>query len=143
MPSMEGKQVAVRVQLEFDPTVEDSKDAGAYPLKWDLPDWLLDYKLAAGARTRMVESDLAATTGGLSDDLSGLTALDAVIIHNPIENANYVDTTFRSAANGANDNIVRVYPGKTVVLPDVTKTTALTHTANTATTTIMRWYIGY
>lgn len=143
MPSMQGRQVRIDVAMAFDPTIEDTKDAGAYPRQFEVPPMFEEYLLATGAQTRVVETDLAATTGGLSDDLSGLTALDAVCVHNPESNANYVDVTWRSAANGANDNKERVQPGDTILLCDVTKATALTHTANTATTTIKRWYVGY
>lgn len=141
MHNLQEKQVGVFVRLKFDPTVKD-QDAGVRAVDYLLPGMLVDYRLATGAN-RLVESDLAATTGGLSDDLSGLTDLKAVIIHNPASNAYAVTTTYRTSANSTTDNKVKLLPGQTVVLVDVTKSVALTHTAATATTTIKRWYVGY
>lgn len=139
MPSMEGKQVEVAVELRFDPTKEDKEDAGAVPMKHRLRA-LFSYLLAAGAN-RVVCAELAATTGGLADDLSGLTALDVLIIENPKTNTYVVDTAYTSVNTTA--NVVRTAPGEISVVMDVNKAVALAHTAATATTNIKRFYVGY
>lgn len=78
-----------------------------------------------------VESKVQAATGGTTVTTSGYTAVALVAVWNT-DPTNYVDATYRTAANGANDNKVRIQAGEFVVLPDFTKANNLTLTANTA-----------
>jgi hypothetical protein len=137
---MQGKQVRVDVRFKFDPTVEDSKDAGAYPRVAEVPPILLSYQLAAGAN-RLVESDISAAVLGTNDDLSTLTAVDVYCVHNPVESANYVDVAWDSVEGTS--NVCRVSPGETFLVSDLDKATAVVLTANTAAVTVKRWYVGY
>jgi hypothetical protein len=64
-------------------------------------------------------------------ELGGFTTIECLVLKN-CDATNYVTATFDSAGNSSVDNILRVGPGKILVLTDVTPGSDLVLQANTA-----------
>ena len=71
------------------------------------------------------------TGGGTTFTTSMLSSISLVLVEN-LDTTNYVELTFRSVANGATNNKVRLAAGDVCVLRDVTAANNLAFVANTA-----------
>jgi len=88
-----------------------------------------------------VNDVIEVATAGQTYTLSHLSSVEQVRVTN-LDSTNYLDVTFRSAANGATDNKVRIAATKTWDCPDVTVANNLTLTANTAAVLVSIDYSG-
>jgi hypothetical protein len=74
-------------------------------------------------------------------ETGGFTTIECLILKN-CDTTNYVTATFRSAGNGSTDNVIRVGPGKLLVLTDVTPSGDFKLQANTAAVDVEFYCFG-
>jgi hypothetical protein len=82
-----------------------------------------------------------ATTPGNSIDTTSFTTVTMVVVHNR-DTTNFVTATWRSAANGATDNKVKIPAGGVFATEDLTKANGITFVADTATCSLDVWVFG-
>ncbi len=81
--------------------------------------------------SKKIDLVVSAATAGTPVELSSGGTIAYLIVYNR-DTTNYVSATFLSAGNSAVPNILRIGPGKTLVLTDVTASGDLVLQANSA-----------
>lgn len=108
-----------------DPT-DTERTSGSY-----LTDWFITWLWPRFIGKTFVENKVTATTGGVTITTSSYTTVDFVIIQNT-DATNYVDVTFRTAAQSGSDSKIRLLAGEMMVIPAIVKANNIGLAANTA-----------